>query len=163
MSSERWPSNLSSPTQQHQEVACRVVEQFSKQGRTTVKGSVDLGRNDDAVAWDPTDPQPAAQELLAASVRLPAYISAESKKLTRASKAVLRRRSELAAPFCSPIVIVPARTQYAPAESVRAEPQRERGRDRSRGGRLGGKSGASWKVGIAREDVCRRKLDDCIV
>jgi hypothetical protein len=58
-----------------------------------------------------------------------AYISAESKKLTPASKAMSRRRIELAAPFCCPIVIVPARTQYARAESVSAKPQRERERE----------------------------------
>jgi hypothetical protein len=81
----------------------------------------------------PADLQPVAQELLAAAMRLSApwdqvaeqflgkrreerggqmraYTSAESKKLTPASKAVSRRRIELAAPFCCPIVIVPART-----------------------------------------------------
>jgi hypothetical protein len=61
-------------------------------------------------------------------MQMKAYISAESKKLMPASKAVSRRRSELAAPFCSPIVIVPAWTQYARAESASAEPQRERER-----------------------------------
>jgi hypothetical protein len=99
-----------------------------------VRGSVDLGHDDDAVVWGPADLQPAAQELLAAAVclsalwdqvaeqflgkrreetgggQMRAYTSAESKKLTPASKAVSRRRIELAAPFCCPMVIVPART-----------------------------------------------------